>query len=332
MTTPTTPDTRSRDQIAELRAQLAEAEETLRAIRSGDVDAITVSTPAGEQVYSLIGAEQPYREMIETMSEGAVNITPDGTVLYCNQYFAHLTKFDPYSITGSSLLTYFVDRDRARITSALHELRGVTSRVRAHLLTADGTLVPVNVAMHVLADGGIRSIVIVTSDLTQIVVAQEATTRINLSLEQANRALHMLNLCNTIIIRAADEKQMLSDTCHALVDSGGYKSAWVGYAEYDEAKSVRPVAWADSSRDYVLSANVFWGDDERGRGPTGTAIRTGRMAVTRDADTTSGPGRAPAQRDDYHSSASMPLRNGRDIFGALIVYSDRSDAFDEQEF
>lgn len=218
MTTPTTPDTRSRDQIAELRAQLAEAEETLRAIRSGDVDAITVSTPAGEQVYSLIGAEQPYREMIETMSEGAVNITPDGTVLDRNQYFAHLTKFDPYSITGSSLLTYFVDRDRARITSALHELRGVTSRVRAHLLTADGTLVPVNVAMHVLADGGIRSIVIVTSDLTQIVVAQEATTRINLSLEQANRALHMLNLCNTIIIRAADEKQMLSDTCHALVD------------------------------------------------------------------------------------------------------------------
>ena len=193
---------------------------------------------------------------------------------------------------GSSLLTYFVDRDRARITSALHESRGVTSRVRAHLLTVDGTLVPVNVAMHVLADGGIRSIVIVTSDLTQIVVAQEATTRINLSLEQANRALHMLNLCNTIIIRAADEKQMLSDTCHALVDSGGYKLAWVGYAEYDEAKSVRPVAWADGSPDYVLSANVSWGDDERGRGPTGTAIRTGRMAVTRDADTTSGPGRA----------------------------------------
>ena len=72
MTTPTTPDTRSRDQIAELRAQLAETEETLRAIRSGDVDAITVSTPAGEQVYSLIGAEQPYREMIETFLDTGV--------------------------------------------------------------------------------------------------------------------------------------------------------------------------------------------------------------------------------------------------------------------
>src|ERR1700726_3802175 len=115
MTIPTTPDTRAPDQIAELRARLAEAEETLLAIRSGDVDAITVSTPAGEQVYSLTSAEQPYREMIEAMSEGAVNITPDGMVLYCNQYFAGLTKVDQLAIMGSSLLAYFVDQDRARI-------------------------------------------------------------------------------------------------------------------------------------------------------------------------------------------------------------------------
>ena len=171
-------------------------------------------------MYSLKSAEQPYREMIEAMSEGAVNITPDGMVLYCNQYFARLTKADPHTIMGSSLLTYFVDRDRARITKALQESRDGTSRVRAHLLTVDGALVPVNVAMHVLSDGGIRSIVIVTSDLTQMVVAQEATNRINLSLEQANRALHMLNLCNTTIIHATDEKQVLTDTCHALVDFG----------------------------------------------------------------------------------------------------------------
>ena len=67
------------------------------------------------------------------------------------------------------------------------------------------------------------------------------------------------------------------------MDSGGYKLAWVGYAEHDEAKSVRPVAWADGTPDYVESAKVSWGDDERGRGPTGTAIRTGRMTVVRDA-------------------------------------------------
>ena len=245
MTTPTTPDMCAPDSIAELRARLAEAEDALRAIRSGEVDAITVSTPDGERVYSLKGAEQPYREMIEAMSEGAVIITPEGLVVYCNQYFARLTRADPNTIMGSNLLAYFADQDRARITKAHQETRAGTSRVRAHLLTVDGALVPVSVAMHVLTDGDIRSIIMVTSDLTQMVAAQEATIRINLRLEQANRALHMLNLCNTTIIHATDETQVLSDTCHALVDSGGYQLAWIGYAEQDEAKSVRPVAWAN---------------------------------------------------------------------------------------
>ena len=224
---------------------------------------------------------------------------------------------------GSNLLAYFVDQDRARITKALQESRAGHSRVRAHLLTADGALVPVNVAMHVLTDGDIRSIIMVTSDLTQMVAAQEATTRINLRLEQANRALHMLNLCNTTIIHATDEKQVLSDTCHALVDSGGYQLAWIGYAEHDEAKSVRPVAWANGKPDYVETAHVTWGDDERGRGPAGTAIRTGRMTVVRDIDTdpTFGPWSEMAQREEFRCAAAMPLRSGDDIFGVLMVYS-----------
>jgi PAS domain S-box-containing protein len=329
------PDMRAPDEVAELRARLAEAEDTLHAIRSGEVDAITVSTPAGEQVYSLKGAEQPYREMIEAMSEGAVNITPDGMVLYCNQCFTQLTKADRNSIMGSSLLAYFADQDRARVGNAFQASRAgaSASRFRAHLLAADGTPVPVNVAMHVLADAGIQSIVIVTSDLTQMVAAQEATTRINLRLEQANRALHMLNLCNTIMIHAIDEKQVLTDTCHALVDSGGYKLAWVGYAEQDAAKSVRPVAWADGTPDYIEAAQVSWGDDEGGYGPIGTAIRTGHMVIVRDTekDATFGPWRELAQREGFHSSATIPLRSGSDVFGALMVYSGRIDAFDDQE-
>ncbi len=70
-----------RQNVAELRVQLEESQATLRAIRSGDVDAITVNTPAGERVFTLKGAEEPYRVMVEAMSEGAVTVTPDGTIL-----------------------------------------------------------------------------------------------------------------------------------------------------------------------------------------------------------------------------------------------------------
>jgi PAS domain S-box-containing protein len=247
---------------------------------------------------------------------------------------ATLTRADARTITGSSLLGYFAERDRTRIVRALRESRANAGRFRAHLLTVDGALVPVNVAAHIMADDGvIRSIVIVTSDLTQVAAAQEATTRINQRLEQANRALHMLNLCNTIIIHATDETQLLIDTCRALVDAGGYRLAWIGYAEHDEAKSVRPVAWADSAAGEVESAGVSWGDDERGRGPTGAAIRTGRMAILRDADTNEafGPWREIALREGYRSCGSAPLSADGDVLGALTLFSGQPNAFDDQE-
>ncbi len=333
MTTPTQPDTHVTEQIAELHERLAEAEGTLRAIRSGDVDAIRVSTPAGELVYSLKDAESPYRAMIEAMNEGAVSITADGMVLYCNRAFARLTGIDPHTIMGSSLLAYFADRDKESIARTLEECRDGDCRVRASLRTVEGALLPVNVAMHALANDEIPSVIIVTSDLTQITAAQDAATRINRNLEHANRSLRMLNACNTTIIRATDEQQLLADTCRILVDVGGYLMGWIGYVEHDDAKSVRPVAWADGDGSYIEAIRASWGDNERGRGPCGRAIRDGRTVVMRDAttDPTFAPWRELAQHEGLRSMAVMPLWDGNGIFGVLVVYSGQPDAFDEKE-
>jgi PAS domain-containing protein len=79
-------------EVEKLRAQLAEAEETLRAIRSGEVDALVVSGEKGEQVFTLKGAEQPYRILIEEMSEGAVMLAADDSILYSNKGFADMLK------------------------------------------------------------------------------------------------------------------------------------------------------------------------------------------------------------------------------------------------
>jgi PAS domain-containing protein len=86
---------------AGLRARLEESEATLRAIRSGEVDAITVMTPQGEQIFTLQGADQPYRVMVETMGDGAVTITPDGVILYSNRRFADLVEADLQQVIGS---------------------------------------------------------------------------------------------------------------------------------------------------------------------------------------------------------------------------------------
>src|SRR3982074_3770701 len=75
-------------QVTELRARIAELEETLRAIRMGEVDALLVSSPEGDQVFTLQGAEHPYRVLVESIDEGAAILSEDGTVLYSNQSFA----------------------------------------------------------------------------------------------------------------------------------------------------------------------------------------------------------------------------------------------------
>ena len=82
-------------EIEDLKRRLAEAEETLRAIQQGEVDALVVNTGKEEQVFTLQGADQAYRLVMEQMNEGVMTLSPDGIILYCNQRFADLTPYPP---------------------------------------------------------------------------------------------------------------------------------------------------------------------------------------------------------------------------------------------
>src|SRR5688572_15293889 len=94
-------------EIEELKARLAEADETLRAIRSGEVDALVVAGSDGDQVFTLKGAEMPYRILVEEMNQGTLMIIPDGTILYANARFAGLAKTPLEQIIGASWQQFF---------------------------------------------------------------------------------------------------------------------------------------------------------------------------------------------------------------------------------
>ena len=106
----------------ELRSRLAEIEDALAAIRNGEVDAIMVSGTQGEQVYSVSSAETPYRTFIEEMSEGAVTLTREGTILYCNQRFAKIVKRPYKEVIGSSIKRFITTNDIAKFDSFLAQL------------------------------------------------------------------------------------------------------------------------------------------------------------------------------------------------------------------
>ncbi|UCG32980.1 MAG: PAS domain-containing protein [Phycisphaerales bacterium] len=152
-------------------------------------------------------------------------------------------------------------------------------------------------------------------------------------LARVYRALRARGRCNTALIRAKGEKQLLEEVCQIIVEEAGYRLAWVGFAECDEAKTVRPVVQAGCEEGYLDTLSITWADTERGRGPTGTAIRTGQPRAARHIHTDAmfAPWRAEALKRGYASSIALPLRADGQTFGALNVYSEEPDAFDAEE-
>ena len=106
------------ERIRDLQARLDEAEETLRALRSGEVDAVVVSGPEGDQVYTLKGADEAYRVMVENMAEGALTLSPDGLILFSNEQFASMLGIPLERVIGSSLRDFIAAED-AFVLSAL---------------------------------------------------------------------------------------------------------------------------------------------------------------------------------------------------------------------
>lgn len=109
--------------------------------------------------------------------------------------------------------------------------------------------------------------------------------------------------------------------------------AWVGFAEEDENKTVQPVAQAGFENGYLQTVNITWADTERGRGPTGTAIRTGKPSICKNmlTDPQYAPWRVEASKRGYASSIAIPLIGEDRTIGALNIYAVEPDAFDTEE-
>ena len=179
---------------------------------------------------------------------------------------------------------------------------------------------------HRGASGEIVGVIGMVRDITE---HKQAETE----LRHVNRALRMTSQCNQEMVRATDEAALLQAICKIAVEHGGYRMAWVGFAEQDEAKSVRPVAQAGIDEGYLDTANITWADTERGRGPTGTAIRTRKPVLARNISTDPAfePWRAAAIQRGYASSIALPLLGEGRCFGALMIYAGEPDAFNPKE-
>jgi len=156
------------EEIEQLRTRLEEAEQTLHAIRHGEVDALVVAGPNGDQIFSLAGAEHIYRVLAETMYEGALTVTQDGTILFCNRRFCELMKSTQADTVGRRLAAFIASDHSAEVSNLLAAAKTGPSRQHFVLRAADGTAVPVGLAASPLDGDEGPIICIVVSDLTAL--------------------------------------------------------------------------------------------------------------------------------------------------------------------
>ena len=152
-------------------------------------------------------------------------------------------------------------------------------------------------------------------------------------LEKLNRTLKAHSRSARAMMRAANEADYLREVCRIVVEDCGHAMVWIGFAEEDAAKTVRPVAYSGFEEGYLDTLKLTWADTERGRGPTGTAIRTGKPSSCRNmlTDPNFAPWREEALKRGYASSLVLPLRAGGKVFGAITIYEGKPDAFSEDE-
>lgn len=152
-----------------------------------------------------------------------------------------------------------------------------------------------------------------------------ATSRMRL----IDRAVTALSRSTEALLRAADEQSLLDDVCRIAVEIAGYRLAWVGLSRPDQFKTVMPVAQGGTAQEYVQRIKVSWGDGDLGRGPVGTAIRTGTIQIVTDTETDPHftPWRDAARKHDFRSVIALPLEREGAIIGALAIYASEPDAF-----
>jgi len=440
-------------EVEDLHTRLAEAEETVRAIREGETDALVIAGDQGDEVRFLGGGERIYRQFIEAMGGGTALLSSDGTILSCNTGLATTLQRPLDQVVGTAMRDHLSPEDRDAITTvALSDARSNVRKIR--LLTSEGHPVQVYLSATILEGVEAQPVFDLTfTNLAEVVSAEKALEesesqlkrvmteapvpmmvhaedgevlavnrawveisgysqvdipsiadwtekaygkRIGLAdenidgaygitdrteegertirtasgeqrvwdfcsaplgtlpdgrrtvtstarditehkrderrLEQTTRALLTLSACNEALVREKDERSLLYGICNVAVTQGSYLTAWIGYAEHDEAKSIRRTAFAGPEEGYFGQASS-WGDSAA-EWPSGLAIRERTPIFARDArhDARFPSLREAAVAHGYESVAALPLVDSRGTsFGVFVLVATEPDAFDVDE-
>jgi PAS domain S-box-containing protein len=278
-------------------------------------------TESMQAAQALRSERQRLINILDSMVDGVYIVSQQNEIEYVNPILER--EYGP--VNGRKCHDYFEGRKKACTWCKNQEVfKGKTVRSEWYSEKTNKTYDLINTPLK-NPDGGVSKLGIFR-DITDRKQAEEA-------LKKVNRTLRALSNSNQAMLHADSETEFLKEVCGIIVEDCGHAMVWIGFAEDNEGKTVRPIASAGFEKGYLETLNITWADTERGRGPTGMAIRTGKPSICRNmlTDPAFEPWREEAIKRGYASSIVLPLMAGGKVFGAINIYSREPDPFTEDE-
>ena len=274
-------------------------------------------------------SEEKFRRLFEAAQDGILLLDAEtGIISDVNPFVIEFLGYPRTELIGKKLWETGPFRDVLASQNAFLKLQKKSYPCYEDLLleTKDGQQRNVEFLSDVYQVGSQKIIQCNIHDITE-------RKRTEQSINRRNRHLQAISDANQVIVRATDEANLLNGVCQSIVKVGGYRFAWVGFAEQDRAKSVRPAAFYGIEEGYLNTANITWGNTKRGDGPTGKAICTGKTVIAQNILEEPGfdPWRNQALQSGYAASIAVPLIFDGRCQGALNIYADEPQAFDAHE-
>ncbi len=277
---------------------------------------------------TLRKSEEYNRDLLELLPIGLALCRMDGSLVDVNNAFA---KIIGRTVEETLNLTYwditpekYADQEARQLESL--RTTGNFGPYEKEYIHEDGHLVPVRIQGLLIEQGGEQYIWSSAEDIT---VRKQAEERISL----LTRLYSVLSKINEAIVRTDEPEELYRQACRIIVEDGGFRMAWIGLVDPDTLL-MNPVAVCGHEDGYLKEKRISI--DEKipeGRGPTGTAIRTGGYFICNDIenDPAMAPWRDEALKRGYRSSAAIALRSGAQLIGTLNIYASVAYFFQKEE-
>ncbi|MFA5064837.1 MAG: PAS domain S-box protein [Dehalococcoidia bacterium] len=273
-------------------------------------------------------SEKRHRMVLENISE-SIYVIQDGRIKFCKSGVSTITGFSGEEILNKSLADIIHPDDVKSVMDSHFSRMGGEQEQSQQIYRAiakNGEIRWVEAHINTVDWEGRPAALVVQSDITE-------RRQMEASIKKTGRLFKTLFLCNAAMVHANSEIELLQDICRILTETGGYRIAWTGYAEDDENKTIKPVAISGADISKLENEGITWSDSKLGSGPASRAIRTGKTIVIQDVslDPAYKPWLNLVEEAGIQSTISLPLKYHDSVFGSVNIYSDRKNAFEEDD-